>query len=83
MKIKQNLSLKNRYLLWCVNIRSLYIYSAPVIMTQIKSTIEKFKNNWKISFKNMLSLPKNSANSVVELIFEDLNTNIRFSDAKV
>ena len=31
----------------------------------------------------MLSLPKNSANSVVDLIFEDLNTTIGFSDAKV
>lgn len=33
MKIKESISFRNKYLLWCVYIRSLYMYTAPVILT--------------------------------------------------
>ena len=36
-----------------------------------------------MSFKSMLSLPKNTANSVLEYIFEDLDSTILSSDNKV
>ena len=83
MKIKENLSLRNKYLLWCVYIRSLYMYTAPIISTQCKSTIQEFKKNWRMGFKNILSLPKNTSNEVLSLIFEDVDKTITHSESKV